>query len=159
MIRAAYFNTLFQHLEGSRFLDVFAGTGSMGLEALSRGARHSSFIEHHGGCLKLLNENIKDLECKEQCQVLRAKVPGILEKLISEEKVYDLIFVDPPFDQLMQGYYLETPSLFASLLKKDGIVSIRMPENGPPFRAHQDLEEFKARQYGISILKHFRKRV
>lgn len=81
-------------LEGIDVLDLFAGSGSLGLEALSRGARSVTFIEKSAQSLSLLEKNIRALGCEDLASVHQADAFWYLK---NPHKVYDLVFVDPPF--------------------------------------------------------------
>jgi 16S rRNA (guanine966-N2)-methyltransferase len=81
-------------LEGSDVLDLFAGSGSLGLEALSRGARHALFVEQGRAAASLLEHNIAALGCAAEADVLRMDAMGFLRK---PSGIYDLIFADPPY--------------------------------------------------------------
>lgn len=85
----ALFNMLVPYLDGANVLDAFAGTGALGLEALSRGARSATFIESHPGAVKILRENIKD------CKIFNTRVANF-----DSDETFDLIFADPPYDHI-----------------------------------------------------------
>ncbi|MEX0602263.1 MAG: 16S rRNA (guanine(966)-N(2))-methyltransferase RsmD [Bacteroidota bacterium] len=80
--------------EGSAVLDLFAGSGSLGLEALSRGATHATFIEHSPPVLGILEENIRTLGCTDRTTVLRTDV---IRYLRESRRTFDLVFIDPPY--------------------------------------------------------------
>ena len=109
-LRQAVFNILQNRIEGSSFLDLFAGSGAMGLEALSRGAAKATFVENHPEALKALYANIAILELKEVSQVISHNAHKILPKLGS----FDIIYVDPPYGADIDG--------LASLLNPGGIL-------------------------------------
>ncbi|AIK96957.1 16S rRNA (guanine(966)-N(2))-methyltransferase RsmD [Candidatus Odyssella acanthamoebae] len=96
-IREAVFNILTHHpevkLQGSQVLDGFAGSGAMGLEALSRGAIHVTFVEQQVGVAKILQKNIEVLADKSQIELIR----GDLMKIKRASQPMDLIFLDPPY--------------------------------------------------------------
>jgi 16S rRNA (guanine966-N2)-methyltransferase len=81
-------------IEGAHVLDVFAGTGALGLEALSRGAAHATFIEHHRAALATLRTNIATLRADQQCTVL-----PIDALAVPRGRPCSLIFLDPPYHQ------------------------------------------------------------
>lgn len=91
--RSAVFNILQGKVIGSSVMDVFAGSGAMGLEALSRGAHHITFLENHPLALKCLHQNIENLAVKDKCTVL----PVAIESLTRADKPLNLIFIDPPY--------------------------------------------------------------
>lgn len=100
-VREAVFSSLGERVEGARVLDLFAGTGSLGLEALSRGAAHARLVESDAKVLKLLRENVAALAVEERAQV----APGDALRRESwaargEAARYQLIFVDSPYPLL-----------------------------------------------------------
>ncbi len=80
--------------EGSTVLDLFAGTGSLGLEAVSRGAASVTFVDSSRDSLALLRKNIQALECEQQCTVYQADVFWYLKNTTAK---YDIVFADPPY--------------------------------------------------------------
>jgi len=101
-LRESLFNSLLHNprfglrgLQGLKILDVFAGTGALGLEALSRGASHATFIEQDPAALKVLKSNIKTCACEDKTTVLPVDVKEISHSTFA----YDLIFMDPPYHQ------------------------------------------------------------
>lgn len=150
MLRSAMFNTIGKEIEDKKVLDIFAGSGSIGLEAISRGASFCTFIDSGRNIIKKLKSNAQMLECQDQCQIINGRVPGILTTL--DEKSYDYIFVDPPFDALMRGEFLLLENDLLPYLSGDGMVILRHPEN-VPFVPDQGLYEIvKEKKYGISLL-------
>ena len=94
-VRLAIFSILGAELEGSRILDTYAGTGALGIEALSRGASWADFVEVDWQRCKAIRETLKDLEMR-QARVHKGKVGLLLNRLGHK---YDVIFADPPYDE------------------------------------------------------------
>lgn len=118
--RLAIFNMLASELgtpdlTGKTVLDLFAGTGALGLEALSRGAAHATFIENNAKTLQILKENLKDVE---NVKIIKADV----YKLNITEK-YDIIFIDPPYDA-----FDEAVLDFKKHLQVGGILVVSSPK-------------------------------
>ena len=97
-VKEAMFGVLQFQIEGKLVLDAFAGSGALGIEALSRGAAHVDFIERDPLCLKVLTENLRMLEETERYRVLKGDALSLLPSLGQ----YDLLLLDPPYDA---GYY------------------------------------------------------
>jgi len=97
-VKEAIFNILW-NVEGLRVLDCFAGTGNLGLEALSRGAAHATFIDSGREALQLIQKNIAICKFEDQCRVLPYAALNGLAKLGKEGAQFDLIFVDPPYNK------------------------------------------------------------
>ncbi len=96
-LREALFNICQQTIEGARFLDIFAGSGAMGLEALSRGAQSATFIEAHQEAIHCIQSNIEHLKVQKQCQVLKGEALAKLQLLEKQERSFDIIYADPPY--------------------------------------------------------------
>ncbi len=102
-VRESIFNLLINGgygnpVNGARVLDIFAGTGALGLESLSRGAAHATFIENGPAAMALLKRNIALMRAEDRCEILRrdATKPGV-----NPGPAYDLIFLDPPYGKAM----------------------------------------------------------
>ena len=97
-VRETLFNWLAPHIRGARCLDLFAGSGALGLEALSRGARHCDFIDTSGLALAQIEHHLKVL----QAEGVASCVPGPARRFLqSASTIYDIVFIDPPFGKGM----------------------------------------------------------
>jgi len=100
-LRVTLFDVLGAAVEGSRFLDVFAGTGAVGIEALSRGAAEAIFIERHAPAAKLIRSNLESLGITRGAAILAADALTALEKLAARHAAastpINFVFVDPPY--------------------------------------------------------------
>lgn len=95
-VRETLFNWLAAAIPGARALDLFAGTGALGLEALSRGARQACFVEHDGRVAAALADNLATLGAAERARVVNADARAFLA---GEPVAFSLVFLDPPFRQ------------------------------------------------------------
>ncbi len=95
-VKETIFNKLMGQLPGAHVWDLYAGTGNLGLEALSRGASHVTFVESHRKSLQILQQNILKLRVQSEVIVHKSDVFQFL-KSVGQEKAPDIIFVDPPF--------------------------------------------------------------
>ncbi len=93
-LRQALFNSLQMRLPESRVLDLFAGPGTLGFEALSRGAQHVTFVESHSGCSKLIHKNAQELKLGELVEVAAVDVEQFLKH---PRGSFDIILADPPY--------------------------------------------------------------
>ncbi len=100
-LRETLFDVLGAAVEGSRFLDVFAGTGAVGIEAISRGAVRAVFIENHGPAATLIRRNLESLGVRSGFQILAEDALRGLTKLagkrLPRDAGFDFVFVDPPY--------------------------------------------------------------
>ena len=101
-VRAAIFNILGHDLSGIRVLDLFAGSGGLGIEALSRGADSCTFVEAHRLALDALKRNLRELDLEKRTRVLPCSVLQAWPRL-SQEGPFDLVFADPPYELQLEG--------------------------------------------------------
>jgi len=122
LVRETLFNILARDIPDARVLDLFAGSGSVGLEALSRGAVHATFVEMARPALACLRENIAALDVAAETTVLPYPVDRALAELTRAGNLFDLIFLDPPFADAEA--YARTLAAVAdgNLLAPDGIL-------------------------------------
>lgn len=97
-LRETLFNVLGPAVKDSLFIDLYAGTGAIGIEAVSRGAREVIFIEAHAASARLVRENLKSLGIDAGIDVIEGDAVHALEKIASRHLVADFIFLDPPYD-------------------------------------------------------------
>jgi 16S rRNA (guanine(966)-N(2))-methyltransferase RsmD len=100
-LRETLFNVIAGRVPGSRFLDLFAGTGAVGIEALSRGAQEAVFLENHAPAAALIRKNLASLGIQSGARVLALDALRGLEKLATEpnsrSSPFELVFLDPPY--------------------------------------------------------------
>lgn len=123
-IRNALFNSIASEIANAEVLDVFAGTGAVGLEALSRGARHVTFIERDRVAQKILAGNIALLDADENTTIIRTTVNNWVETALPQ--LFDIIFADPPYHDTQ----FSTVSKLFGLLKPGGLMVLSHPGRG-----------------------------
>lgn len=97
IVREALFNII-KEVEGARFLDLYAGFGCVGIEALSRGASYCTFVEKSVVASKIIKENIKNLNLLDKSSVMTLKATTAIKILSQKRTYFDFIFLDPPFE-------------------------------------------------------------
>lgn len=102
MVREAWFSALGGAVAGARAADLFAGSGALGLEALSRGAASVDFVESSPRVARVLRRNVEELGVGDRARVVRRGVEGFLDDL-SEAELYDLVLADPPYGEDRAG--------------------------------------------------------
>lgn len=157
LIRKAIFDICRPYLEKSEFLDLFAGSGAVGIEALSQGAHHATFVDNNALACKCIQENIALLSLESQTTLLRLPVERALEVLLKKEKSYDLIYLDPPYgkEDLIPLLSLISTS---SLLKTNGHIFVEEAEKVASILAKTPLPLLQClpiRKYGDSFLLEF----
>jgi len=129
-------------LPDARVLDLFAGSGALGLEALSRGAREAVFVEKARSALQVLEENVQTLGATHRCRIVRGDAVAFVRRL--QEGTYDLALADPPYDL---GFARELLTLFSEKPFARALwVEHRTRETFPP------LPGLRQRRYGDTTL-------
>lgn len=98
ILRKSLFDSLQGTLEEARVIDLYAGSGSIGFEALSRGAAHVTFVERERAALDCIRKNVETLKVTSHCSIMACDVFEALKKLQKKELEFDLIYVDPPYE-------------------------------------------------------------
>ena len=140
-VKEAVFNILQFDLEGRRILDLFGGTGQLGIEALSRGAREAGFVDSSRSSVSLIRENLKT--CGMQAEVLQTDALSYLGR---GEK-FDIIFIDPPYDAGLYTAVLERINAVDNLTE-GGIIIVeaRASEALPAMKAPYKM--LREKKYG-----------
>lgn len=154
LVREAIFDVLRGWIEGKRVLDLFAGTGALGIEAASHGAQEVIFVESDRDAVNSIRKNIESLDISDICTVRKGKAEKIIETLENEE--FDLIIADPPYDYPGKkiAYVLESIAGL-KVAGDDGIIVI---EHGDREKLPEveGLAVYKEKDYGksaVSFLK------
>ena len=150
-IRNAMFNRIGEEIRGARVLDAFAGTGSVGLEALSRGASFVTFVERDKIAQKILQKNVLSLGAENESEIIRTTVNNWLET--AEPEMYDIILADPPYHDLQ----LSTVSRLFGLLKPKGLMVSSHTGRGEGPNLENSIVVVDNRSYGNATLTSFRR--
>lgn len=125
-VRQALFNVLGPEVQGARVLDLFSGSGCLGLEALSRGADHAVLVERAGICVKAIEQNLQSLGASERATVRRHDLNLGVASLVREGP-FDLVLIHPPFELLGRSakpsQSLDVAALLRSLPAQAGLLS------------------------------------
>lgn len=121
-IKETLFNMIAHGLCDSSFLDLFAGSGAIGIEALSRGAKEAVFVEKNPRAMACVKENLERTKFKGQAQTLNMDVMSALKKL-DGVRTFDYIFMDPPYNHLLEKMVLEFLA-GSSLLSEDALIIV-----------------------------------
>ncbi len=159
-LRETLFNILGTRVEGSRFLDLFAGSGAIGIEALSRGAVSAVFVENHSAAVRLIRANLASLRIESGARVMAAEVAAAirtLEKL--PDTAFDFIFLDPPYAEEKQ-YEGTLRALEKSLLAGESTIVIAEHRKTLALPASLGaLERVRILHQGDAALSFYRKRL
>jgi 16S rRNA (guanine966-N2)-methyltransferase len=152
-VREALFAML-GDVEGARVLDLFAGTGALGIEAISRGAARAVFVERDAAVANVLRGNLASLELEPPVvEVRRADALSALQSARSDEETYDLVFIDPPYSQA-QDRGPELAAMLPPLLRPAARIVLESDRRAP---LELGLEIERHRRYGdtsITIHRH-----
>lgn len=158
-VRAALFNVLGDRILGSVFLDLFAGFGSVGIEALSQGARRVVFVEQRSRAVALIQENLNRCGFLERGELLKEDVFQALSRLQGRKECFDFIFLDPPYEK---GLVEKTLSLLAQppqLIEPAGEIIAQHSLREVPMPAYGLLQRKVRKSYGDTQLSFFTDRV
>ena len=150
-IRNAMFNSIGNEINGAQVLDAFAGTGAVGLEALSRGAARVTFIERDKIAQKILSNNVSSLGVQNEAKIISAPVNSWIES--GGAGKYDIIFADPPY----KNPQFSTVSKLFGLLKPGGLMVLSHPGRGEEPNLGNEIVVVDNRSYGNAYLTSFRR--
>lgn len=145
--KLALFNMLLPYLEGSTVLDAYAGSGALGLEALSRGAKFVTFVESSGKVAKTIKENLRSLgeTAEENSEIIVREIAKFEPK-----GNYDLIIADPPYN----NFHPEEIEYLAKFLNPSGILALSHPGDAPIF---SELTLIKSHTYAAATISIYEK--
>jgi 16S rRNA (guanine966-N2)-methyltransferase len=153
-VKTALFDILAPEIVGMRVLDLFAGTGAVGIEALSRGAESATFIERSPEAWRLVHENLALTNLSDRAEVLRSDAFAFLQQASATNRRYDLVYIAPPqYEGLAARALLQLDA--APLTEPDGLVIVQIH---PQERADLDtltlarLRRYDERRYGSTLL-------
>ena len=156
-VKESLFNILAPYLEDSEILDLFAGTGSLGIEALSRGAASAVFVDKSGEACSIIRENLSHTGMQERSTVYSSDFATAAAKLALEGRKFDIVFLDPPYNKnfIQEALKILTKN---DIIRDEGILAAehhiddRLPER------EDGLEMTSSRKYGETVITLFKKK-
>jgi 16S rRNA (guanine(966)-N(2))-methyltransferase RsmD len=154
-VREALFNILVERISGSAFLDLFAGTGAVGLEALSRGAKLAFFVEKDKASARVIQQNLELLGYQQKAEVFVLDVIQALQLFVRRKAQFDLIFIGAPYREsvllievlnILGGGQIQTDS---SVVVAESHKKTKLEEN------YGRLRLVKAKSYGDTVLNFY----
>ena len=121
-IKETLFNMISEYLADSHFLDLFSGSGAIGIEALSRGAALGVFVEQSRQAMECIRQNLKATKLEERAKIYEMDVIRALQTLENQKK-FDYIFMDPPYDNFLEKKVLEYLSS-SNLMSEDCLIIV-----------------------------------
>lgn len=149
-VRNALFNMIGEEIKDATILDAFAGSGALGLEALSRGAKHVTFIERDRIAQKIISKNIETLDVKNHTKLINASVSQYFSTTSDK---YDIIFADPPYHDMQ----LSTVTKLFGLLKPNALMVLSYPD-GSEVPTETTVVVVDNRSYGNAALAFYRRK-
>lgn len=162
-LREAVFNICQNQIEGSYFLDIFAGSGAMGFEALSRGAQSASFIDSHQQAVTCIRSNGRLLNVQDQIEIYRGNAFDILDLLERKQKKFNMIYADPPYSTFVSDSLLYSSAIIKwvdthGLLIPGGLLFVEEDARFEPKLDHLSSLLFQdSRRFGQAVLQRYLK--
>lgn len=154
-VREALYNIISSLVPESRFLDLFSGTGAVGLEALSRGAKQAVLVEKDRQVSKIICDNSRLCGLQEQAEVLTLSVDKAIQLLGKRGQTFDLIFIDPPYKRGFEGPTLQGV-LEHGLLSEEGTLIVESDRADLPPEQVGKLRAYRRERYGDTTLTFYR---
>lgn len=145
-VKENVFNLIQDHIREAAVLDLFAGTGQLGIEALSRGAASCDFVEHNGTAYHVVAKNIQTARVQERARTHRMEADAFLAK--AGAKRFSLIFLDPPYGGIILENALRSIERF-DILSANGII---ICESAVEDRFAHGFEVIRERRYGATMI-------
>lgn len=157
LVRATVFNICRQDIENARMLDLFAGTGAVGLEALSQGADHVTFIDKSPKAIKLVRENVRNFSVETSTRIYCQEAKKALLILGKNKKTFDLIYIDPPYHFINTEVINDLLELIVlhKILASGGNLFIEGPNGKERLELNTPLKSQSIRQLGETSLFHY----
>lgn len=152
-VRQSLFDMIAVRWAGGAVLDVFAGSGALGIEALSRGAAAAVFLEQHPSALKAVEANLAALRYGDRATVLRGDFRAGLRRLAGEGRRFVLVFIDPPYEA---GLRDEAAQRVTPLLAPGALIAVETADTEPPFAAPAGWMPEAERKYGRTLIYLYR---
>lgn len=154
-IKEAIFSSIQGYIEGSTVLDLFAGTGSLGIEALSRGASKVYFADNSKDSIAIINENLMKTKLEQQSEVLFMDAKLAMNKIAREGVELDVVFLDPPYGKdILES--IMTELIDSKLVKNDTIIITEHEKDISLKDKMKSFYKFKEKKYGKIIISFFK---
>jgi len=156
-LKQIIFDILSTPFKYQRVLDLFAGSGSLGLEALSRGASSATFIDNSSLAIRTISANCKLLALDEKCRIVRLDVFRALSQFIQGNESFDLVLADPPYEKMLTSKLLQIFDS-ASVLMPGGILVIEHSAKDTPTMNLCHLQCIKTKKIGETAFSFYENR-
>lgn len=154
-VKGSIFNIIAAVIYDTDVLDLFAGTGNLGIEALSRGSRWAVFVDRSHDCFQIIKENLIHTKLLDKAEVMATDVCSALRKLSQKGDKFDIIFLDPPYGK---GLVEETLKCIVGvdIMKPDTLIVAEHDVSDTVPRSIGNLTNFRQQKYGDTIISFYR---
>jgi 16S rRNA (guanine966-N2)-methyltransferase len=154
-VREALFSVLGTAVEGSRVLELFAGTGAFGLEALSRGAEFAAFVDRDRRIVEMLRSTVSVLGLDDRVQILGMSASAAMAKLAAAKEVFHIVYLDPPYATNGVARVISDP-VFPLLLEAEGLLVVERDVHATEPGVPPQWSKTFSRKYGGTMVEIFR---
>lgn len=158
--KEAIFSSIEEWLDDAVFLDLFAGSGQMGIEALSRGAKQACFVDKSRTSIDYIKENLAKTRLENQAEILNFDAKRACDKFLAKGEKFDVIYFDPPYAEFEKLFEKLADTYLAELLQDDGILITEADSHDQEINpTNTDTEKFtmlKRCQYGQAMVSFYR---
>ncbi len=151
-VREALFSIIAARVPGARVLDLFAGTGALGLEALSRGAVQAVFVDRDAEAVHIIRANVRLLGVVDRVEVFHGEVSRVVKHLVERQSLFDILFMDPPYGK---GHIESTLPILGALAHPRGLLIAEHPVKELPPAASGDWRHIDTRTYGDTAISFY----
>lgn len=157
-VKEALFNILQFNLKDASILDLFSGSGALGIEALSRGAKDAVLCDNSRKAVQIINKNLEETRLVDKAKVINKDYIETIKQLYKQSQKFDIIFLDPPYKSNCVINSIEN-ILKYNLLKEDGIIIVETDDKNKidEIKKNNKLEVYDTRKYGIVLIIFIRK--
>ena len=154
-VKESIFATIQDYIKGSTILDLFAGSGQIGIEAISNGAKYCYFVDNNKESINTINKNIRNLNIQDKTKIVLSDWEKILNELSQKEIKFDLIFIDPPYNYDVYEKLLEK-LITLDILNDNGLIILE--HHNLKFKdKYNKLTLYKEKKYGNKSVNIYKK--
>lgn len=146
-VKESVFNILQPYMQGAKVLDLFAGSGNLGIESLSRGADHAVFVDESKLCRDIIGDNLDKTKLREKGEILLLPVDKAIHLLGSQGRKFDMVFMDPPYNSQFVNKTLQI-ILENGIMIENGVIAVEHHEDENAPEGLERLERVRFKQYG-----------
>ena len=152
--KGALFSILSGRMPVSGFLDLYAGSGQIGLEAASRGCQDIVLVEKAAAAVRCIQQNLTKTGLTETCNVIQSSCASACRRLVREERQFSIIFMDPPY-QIARREVETLAPLITRLLRPDGLLIVEQNSSDESLPFVMNLQRSRRCQYGAAMLSFY----